>query len=121
VSGKVYEEDSQRPFAGVDVGLVPPGSGFADEEQFQDAATTGPQGSFSFDCDDLLPGRETAMIALSYAGWGGCIDVTERRVRGGDLAENVTLYVSEKVQEFLGHAYGLPKNDNCEPPGRSGG
>jgi hypothetical protein len=112
VTGTVFEQDSGQPFAGVDVGLMTPGSTFVDEESFAEQATTDPQGRFAFDCE--LEEGDAAVLALSDAAWGGCLDVTRRQVHGGRATGGVTLYVSDKVQRLLGKLFGLPENDNCE-------
>jgi hypothetical protein len=116
VGGVVYERDSRQPFPGVDVGLVPPGSSFTDEEAFEEAATTDPAGRFDFDCSALLDAGQTAVLALSHPGWAGCIDVVERPVKATTDDGHVTIYVSNKVEETLGHVFGVPRNDNCERP-----
>ena len=110
VAGVVYNRDTGGPFTGVEVGEVPPGSAFTDEESFQYRATSGPDGSYSFDCS---PSGEPGALALKLGGWGSCIDVTRQTIAKDKAQRNVTIYVSDKVMRTLGGVFGLPRNDNC--------
>jgi hypothetical protein len=114
VSGTVYDRDTKGPFPDVDVGFVPSGATFTDEERFVAGATTDPQGRFSFDCDGMLSDGQVVTLALSHVGWGDCLYVTGRTLYGPRLDDGVTIYVSDATQRALGVLFGVPKNPNCE-------
>lgn len=115
VSGFVYSADTKLPLQGMQVGYVPVGSGYSDEELFTYAATTNPSGMYSFDCSSLAA-VPTMLIAFNGGAWGRCINVSQYKIRLKQEQSNVNLYVNEAAAAMMGKLFGLPKNSSCLPP-----
>lgn len=111
VQGVVTNEDTNTPLQNSEIGIVPFGSTFTQEEGFTFKANLAANGFYRFSCTDTPPG---STIAIMDAGWGGCVFVSGYRVPASGETTDANLAVSYKVMELLGDLYGLPKNDNCE-------
>lgn len=97
VTGTVYNSDDDQGFPDIRVGQVPPGTTFTEEEVFEYATSTGPDGGFQFDCTSISENSFPRVIALESDGWGGCLHTTQYEISVNDRQRNVNLYVSQRV------------------------
>lgn len=111
VQGVVTNEDTNTPLQNSEIGILPFGSTFTEEENFTFKANLAANGFYRFSCSDAPPG---SAIAIKDAGWAGCVFVSGYRVPASGETTDANLAVSYKVMELLGDLYGLPENDNCE-------
>ena len=103
VNGTVYNSDTGRAMSNVDVGHIEPGRKASDEEHFKTLDTTGPDGTFQFNCTHIQNSEFPRVIALSNKKyWRSCIFVTNYEIKPDQDQPNINLYVPDSAQRLIG-------------------